>query len=587
VIGGATFAWFLLSRLAFSPVPWPDASAFYLPGLDLIHWPPHWRMHAQAAFVPSYDQANFNTMPLLPALLGIVARSGITRWLGASVATRAVSLLALLGAAGVVWSRGRRELGRSSSAAWATLAAGVLALTFLFYPVLRWGTQVVRTESWIGLLGLLMLFELARLARVERSDRSARSRSLWTLALLLALGAYFHFEAIVLVPAAVVGLWPWGMEKGSPAGEWFSRCFQVGARTVLLLSPWLLYVALHFGLFREQMDTQFFRLAHGNSLLRDAYGIFHSLFISHGSAVSWPKFFNVGKGLFWLAIAVLLNRTTLIFFVRGFKASGARDPEVTATIAPTLAAFVYFATTMALWFRKPEVWFITLCHFALLSWAVFQLAFEAAFWKAAKRPYPAAPRARDGLLTLVGAYGVLAFLATVGQFVQIPTEYSWKTYDRWIDCIDRTITLSMPPELHDHPLKIWQPHVPDALVELSARHPNADLTRALDFPEEEDLAWALAQSSDVILFSRHYPVPLQNGEVPVYEGPERPLDQAHLQDKVEVPFGTWGLDRLDQAQPGEWKRQVCQIGPFWGDIAFRVKRHPASPKPASAKLRTL
>ena len=65
----ALFFW--ASPLSFIPVPWPDDSAFFLPGIDWLKWPPAYRMHAQAPFVPSYDVANFNTMPLLPLLMGL------------------------------------------------------------------------------------------------------------------------------------------------------------------------------------------------------------------------------------------------------------------------------------------------------------------------------------------------------------------------------------------------------------------------------------------------------------------------------------------------------------------------------------
>src|SRR3954463_6750855 len=92
VIGTAVLFWFWRSRLAFAPVPWPHQSAFYLPGVELFQWPPRWRMHAEAAFVPSYDVANFRTMPGLPVLLGLVSRVVHPDWMSATQVIRLVSL---------------------------------------------------------------------------------------------------------------------------------------------------------------------------------------------------------------------------------------------------------------------------------------------------------------------------------------------------------------------------------------------------------------------------------------------------------------------------------------------------------------
>ena len=53
-------------------------------------------MHAQAAFIPSYDTVNFNTLPALPALLGLSGHLISPRLVSATELIRFISLLPLL-----------------------------------------------------------------------------------------------------------------------------------------------------------------------------------------------------------------------------------------------------------------------------------------------------------------------------------------------------------------------------------------------------------------------------------------------------------------------------------------------------------
>jgi hypothetical protein len=146
---------FWSSTLSFFPVPWPDDAAFFLTGIEWANWPPLYRMHAQAPFVPSYDVANFNIMPGLPLMLGLGNLAGINGSHGIHVF--GMVALALWATLLALWMA-RRKLGRR----WIWL----ITLGALFAPVVRWGAMVVRTEVWQGLLWLLMLMELDGSLRV-------------------------------------------------------------------------------------------------------------------------------------------------------------------------------------------------------------------------------------------------------------------------------------------------------------------------------------------------------------------------------------------------------------------------------------
>jgi hypothetical protein len=519
----------LLTRLVFGPVPWADGSAFYLPSLELIHWPSAWKMHAQAAFVPSYDQANFNLMPGLPILLGVVARSGLLNFFEPQVLIRIVSLTGLLAWAWLLWKWLIELLGSSRNS---LIAASVIALAALWDPILRWGTLVVRTETWIGLCWLWCLREMHRWEKSGDSP-SAWNRIAWRISAGLAAAAYFHFEAAYFVPAAVVGL---GFSRG-----WFGRLLGIAGRTLLLLSPWLLYVVLHPALFWEQMLVQFYRLSHGNHWMSNAYMIFHSLFIEHGSPAGSPKFFNVAKGIFWLGLMGLTVFTGFTLIVR-------RRALAWRALAASLAVF---ASCFYLWATKAEVWFITLCHLTFWSWVAIVLALITGRAALTSQRW-----AQQLVVGLAGSFAVLSLLAAIGQARAISPGYSWPVYQAWVDCIERSA--SGP--------KLWQPHVPDVLVELSHRRPEWDLTRALDFPAHLDLALQAGRRMDSILFTRFFN-PKDEGKN--YAGPLREFDRDIMSRGVDTPFGPWALEELLGKDSAHWQARVCEVGPFWATVLVR------------------
>ena len=494
-------------------------------------------MHAQAAFVPSYDSWNFNLMPALPTLLALVHALGITRLLGIQAALRLVSLLPLLGMALLLY----RWIGRSKAPDARPLGVAVAA-TLLWDPVLRWSTLVVRTETWMSFFALLIALELGKTGRRP-----------WRIAWPLALAALFHFEAILLVPPVTIALWPW--EARSSLGQkfrlWGIALWDVGIRTLALLSPWVLSVLTHWSLFWEQMAVQFQRLEHGNPFTREAYLFFHSLFLSHGSAKDPPKFFNLAKGIYWILTLLLLAVSAQI---------AVRKNSPSAKTAPAFRtlAFIasWFAAALYMWVDKQEVWFCALNHYAIWPWVGVLVAFSGEL--------ALASRTRRTLIGLTAAYGVLSVLATFTQAVTTPPEYSWPTYTRWVDCIERGILGSRGGEA----AVVWQPHVPDVLVELAVRHPRMDLTRALDFPARRDLAWQLTRRLDVLLHTTHFNLPKGTAS-PHYEGPMRDEDRRLLSREVEMPFGPDVLNRLPAEQPGAFTSQICQEGVFWAHLAIR------------------
>lgn len=526
----ATIAWFVCSRLAFAPVPWPDGSAFYLPSLELFSWPPRWVMHNQAAFVPSYDEANFNIMPAFPAYLGLGAALGLRALLGSVLAIKLLSTIPVAIFAWVHW----RWLSRERMATW---IAAAVTLCALWDPTLRWDALAVRTEPIIGVFWALILWELSRPAPRPRR-----------LGGLLAGAAWFHYEAVYLVPAvalALAGSWR----------DWSKRLLGVGAWTLVFLSPWILFAVFHFGLFWSQMDIAFHRLGHGNRYVANPYLLFHSLFFWLGSPVGTPKFFNLAKALFW-ALAISLTVRALVL---------ARKPSGFVRLGASIA----FWMGLYLWVSKPEVWYTAICHLTFWPWIALELALESREPQLRWRSLPWA----------CASFAALSFLATLGQQLEIPPYYSWANYHGWVDCIEKSTELAS--ESGAHRVRIWQPHYPDALVELSDRHRDYDLTRTLDFEARKPLALEFARGADILLFTRFYNLSRADehatfgasGDAPAYSGPERPEDLRLLSENdVESPFGPWAAEELEISEPGARKRSVCQVGPFWAEIFRRESR---------------
>ena len=103
--------------------------------------------------------------------------------------------------------------------------------------------------------------------------------------------------------------------------------------------------------------------------------------------------------------------------------------------------------------------------------------------------------------------------------------------------------------------------MPDILVELSRRHPDWDLTRALDFPGREPLAYQAGRQMDAIIFTRQFN-PEGDPALVDYSGPLRTQDRHWMLQTEDLPFGDWALGALEREEPGQRQAQVCKIGPF-------------------------
>jgi hypothetical protein len=296
------------------------------------------------------------------------------------------------------------------------------------------------------------------------------------------------------------------------------------------------------------MQTQFFRLAGANGWIANPYLLFHSLFLEHGSPDGSPKFFNLAKGLFWLLLVILNICLIQNCFPRR------ANSEKKSVLLPTLSlgTAVTFWASFYLWCTKAEVWFVALCHLTFWPW-VGSTLLDLAVRKKTK--------AFSFILQGAAAYAGLSLLATWVQNSRIQPEYNWSTYQSWVSCLDRQIQSGIS---HPSP-KIWQPYLPDVLVEFSSRRPSYDLTRALDFSEHSDRAWNFTKKIDVLLLTTYFNHP-PGAPSPHYEGPPRPDDQNIQKD---VPFGKLALNQLPLEQPGQWTTQICQEGPFWAAVLLR------------------
>lgn len=496
------------SALSFAPVPWPDDSAFFLTGLEWIRWPSLYRMHSQAPFVPTYDLANFNTMPLMPLILGIGAQLG----LDSSHAIRIYGMSAYAGfALGLAaWMRHRKI-----SELWVWL----VSLAAILSPAIRWGAMVVRPEIWEAWFWLLIVMDL---------DGFFKRPNAWRIPAILAVAAGVHFEAIVWVIPTTIAV-----ALASPSlKEAWRRLLSIAWRTTVLLTPWILYVLANWSVFWIQMETQFGRLEAHHPYLQGWYGVFHNLFLSLGNPVSYPKFFNLGKIITWGAMLVGAGRVSWL-------ASRTREDR-----GLRLASLAALAATWYLWTTKPETWFTAMIHTSL--WTMLVLALP----RAAETRWPSKLAAAPIALLLVLQAGV-----AVDQWLNLRKTFTWRNYEDWVSCIDQT--------LGDR-VKIWQPHWPDVLVELSGRKPHRDYTRAVDFPNIDLLIDAHAKGSDAIIHSLYF-APNDGISQLDYQGEPRELDRYHLTEYPWIPFKNYSALHLGK----DWSLSICHKGPFWAGISLR------------------
>ncbi|MEK7692159.1 MAG: hypothetical protein AAB425_14180, partial [Bdellovibrionota bacterium] len=362
----------LLLDSSLFPLPWPDDSAFILAGVDWWQGSGIYRMFSQSPFVRTYDQHNFNTMPLLPVLTGLLAKLGVDSIRG----MRVPGALAFgLFATGLGYLRYRR-LARTDFRAKAE--AALFMSIILGWPIFRWGFGVLRPEVWNSLTLLALLL-------VSSNPNERIRRVVSTCA--LAAGAYIHFEAIYWVPVAMVVLLPdrFSYRELDYWKTYACSLLKVAAGVLLLLSPWLIYALTHFDAFQIQFSAQFGRLSEGRTLPTNLRALVDLVFSTTGNPVGIPKSFNPVK---WAAIVLA---AILIFPPR---LNQAWDRTV-------FSAWIATGSAGLLWCRHPEMWFSTLLHAAFFGLLAIRLT----------------PTNRFGIPRLVG-FGLCALLTTFSGYQQ-------------------------------------------------------------------------------------------------------------------------------------------------------------------------
>ncbi len=546
--------WVWLSSLAFVPVPWPDDSAFYFVARELFQWPPRWVMLPQAPFEPTYRIFNFNTMPLYPILIGLGRIIGID---GSFLLK--IWPLSAWALSGSLWVTVLYRKGLPF------IFCALLALAFGLDPELRWASVLVRPESLIGLFGMALILGLT-----FGFPKRFEPRKLWDpVAALLALGAYCHFNAIHLLPAVLI-TFIWNPK----------RLMQIGAKTVLYLSPWLLFVVYHWQLFLTQMETQWSRLAVPNSWLNTPTDAINSIFQAMGSPTPWEPTIR------WAAAAIwIIFLATAIFFVilpvilsglsslsslsrlNSIKKQAEKNtPLFNFRILP---AFTWVLGAIWLFQTKPEVWFVYFFHAAM--WCLVGILFlniwlslqSHLLTPGGETPPKWKKAALISLNSLVTVITGIFFYVDVSQAIELGNQESWHwdTYHDFVSCVDDRLSQLEAHLGPDKPFHVWCPTFPDITIELSRKHPHWELTRTNDFWSRNHLAIQHAWNTEAVVIT----------ETLGHE--DRTVsDKAENVPEIQSIWMHWKEYYLNQLwiSPG-WKpnRYICQRGKWQAFIFMK------------------
>jgi hypothetical protein len=545
---GALIVW--LSPLAFVPVPWPDDSAFYFVARELFRWPPRWVMLPQAPFEPSYRIFNFNTMPLYPILIGL------GRWIGidGTFLIKFWPLTAWAASGSVLVS----ILYRRGLPFFACL---VLSLIVTFDPELQWASTLVRPESLIGLFGTCLVLGLT----LGFPKRLLPSRFWDPVAALLALAAYAHFNAIHLIFPVVFALL-------RQPDRLLQKSWSIVWKTTLYLSPWLVAVIYHWGVFRQQMAVQWYRLSAPNPWLNSWSDAISCLFKELGNPVPWPPLLHIASVAMWILILGILGIGLKELLPT--QSSKARDSRSQPELLP---ASGWLLGALWLWHSKPEFWFVYYIHAAL--WCACGLAALRAwnFWttrRVLSHVWPGLNLFPVGC-TVVGS--IFAVILTTFSYAQIhhaitldaSESWHWPVYYDWIDCIDSRLSNLEKHLSLNRPFRVWDPTFPDATIELSRRHPDWELTRTNDFMDRVSLALQHGHETDAVIVNE------------TLNWQERNLsEKLERVPQVQSMWMLWQPYFLNQLwrTPG-WKpnRFLCQRG-RWQSFIFMVPDPKDSPK---------
>ncbi len=521
---------YLFSRLAFSPLPWPDAAAVLMTGEKLASFPPLWR--------PEYADLG----PLFPLLSGIAGALGMNHIFGASLAIRILGLLPLLIAAGSLWSwvrRRTRDAGVKPS--WATTLAAAPALGLLLDPTARWGGLIARPETWVGMFWILLLRELDSLEQAESVSRAesgallrgtgdsttAAKRDLspryWLIAILFSLALGFDLDAWCLLPALFVGL--------ARIPNWK----QAGWRTLAASAPWILHYAVH-----RAPQGAANTLGYAPGTLSTFQGLIDGLFLELPGVVAIPPVLVSAKILFWLLVLGLITLLAKEFVQITREMGKTRHMERRGgSQVLALSAAVGFLGVFCLWNFREDAWLGMLSHFMAWGWVatlMIRLGVKVGQAQGARAPIRSL-----AALTVLAALAATGFLVSaVRTATATPAAYSWGNYLEWNDCIERSIASTG----HAHPIRAWQAQLPDALAEASFRFKELEVEHG---PKP-------GPTSDFLMINRI----ISENLYEKYEGPERDEDRKSLQ-ALNLELG--------EHSAFNWK--ACQYGPFWMDVGIR------------------
>lgn len=513
-----------LTPLSFVPVPWPDDSAFYFVGKDLFHWPPRWVMTSQAPFEPTYRIWNFNTMPLLPILIGLGRFIGID----GSFALKFWSLLPWgLSGSLLVFSLRRARLPIGLSA--------LVALAFASDPALRWGSVLIRPEPMIGLFGMALVLGLTFgfPARLE-----ARGRFRDPIALLLALAAYAHFNAVhLLFPVCITF---------ALALRW-KRLVEIALESALYLTPWFLTILAHPVIFTLQMKTQWARLAVPNDWLSSIDHALNSLFQSLGSPEPWPSVLKIASIPLWALIFLSIVAGLAIPIGRKLLARAQAPSDATPELSLVPSA-AWVLGTLWLWHTKPEVWFTYYIHLALWTFLGVALVRLRDRWRLA----------RAGLALIAAVCAAMFLWVDLSQALRLgaTSSWHWSIYRDFITCIDGQLSELDRKLGGRRPFRVWDPTFPDITIELSRRHPDWEFTRTSDFWERRQLAIKHAHEVEAVVVPETINWAERNLSGPMSEHPEIQSTWLTWKDYLLYPLWSdpsWKPSNRYLCQRGRWQ----------------------------------
>ncbi len=512
--------WF--SALAFTPVPWPDDSAFYFVAKELFKWPPRWVMLPQAPFEPTYRIFNFNTMPLYPILIGLGRFVGIDGtfllkfWPLTAWALSGSLLVTTLYRKGLPY-----------------FFCLLLALAFTLDPEERWASVLLRPESLIGLFGMALVLGIT-LGFPTR----LRPTKLWDpVAALLALAAYAHFNAIHLIFPVIF------VFAAQP-----KRLLQIASKTTLYLAPWLFFVAIHWDLFWTQMDTQWTRLNVPNPWLSSISSALRSLFQDLGCPAPWPSVILYASAGMWILILAALGWGVFTIFKIKNAPKGIN----------LLPAAGWLLGSLLIWHSKPEVWFVYYIHVAL--WCFCGLAVLKIHQEYRSKHKTWALAVSTGWITAITTLFGYVHISQAIDFRNTQT-WNWPTYDSFVSCIDEQLTLLESQTPPDRPFRVWGPTFPDVTIELSRRHPQWELTRTNDFMSRATLAVQHGWDTQAVVVTET----LSWNERNISEKPEK----APGIQSLWMGWKGYFLNSLYESNGWKPNRFICQRG-RWQAFLFMI-----------------